>query len=76
MPKPDIFLLFYVRSSESRYVIQKLNAAAVAALNDPAIRKRFTDLGQVIPSADRLTSEALAVYQNVNRRPNLALTHF
>jgi tripartite-type tricarboxylate transporter receptor subunit TctC len=46
-----------------RNAIQKLNAAAVAALNDPAIRKRFTDLGQVIPSADRLTPEALAVYQ-------------
>jgi len=35
----------------------------VAALNDPAIRKRFTDLGQVIPSADQLTPEALAAYQ-------------
>ena len=43
--------------------IQKLNAAAVAALHDPAIRKRFTDLGQVIPSADRLTSESLTIYQ-------------
>jgi tripartite-type tricarboxylate transporter receptor subunit TctC len=43
--------------------IQKLNAAAVTALNDPTIRKRFSDLGQVIPSADRLTPAALAVYQ-------------
>jgi tripartite-type tricarboxylate transporter receptor subunit TctC len=46
-----------------RNAVQKLNAAAVAALNDPAIRKRFTDLGQVIPTVDRLTPEALAVYQ-------------
>jgi len=46
-----------------RDAIQKLNAAAVAALNDPAIRKHFTDLGQVIPSADWLTPEALAAYQ-------------
>jgi tripartite-type tricarboxylate transporter receptor subunit TctC len=46
-----------------RDAIQRLNAAAVAALNDEDIRKRFTNLGLVIPSADRLTPEALAVYQ-------------
>jgi tripartite-type tricarboxylate transporter receptor subunit TctC len=46
-----------------RDAIQKLNVAAVASLNDPTIRKRFTDLGQVIPTADRLTPEAFVAYQ-------------
>ena len=44
-------------------IIRKLNAAAVDALNDPGVRRRFTDLGQVIPSADQLTTEAFAAFQ-------------
>jgi tripartite-type tricarboxylate transporter receptor subunit TctC len=31
-------------------IVGKLNAAVVDALNDPAIRQRFSDLGQVIPA--------------------------
>jgi len=44
-------------------IIRKLSAAAVDALNDPGVRRRFTDLGQVIPSADQLTTEAFAAFQ-------------
>ena len=44
-------------------IIRKLNAATVDALNDPGVRRRFTDLGQVIPSADQLTTEAFAAFQ-------------
>jgi len=44
-------------------IVRKLNAAAVDALNDPGVRRRFTDFGQVIPSADQLTPEAFAAFQ-------------
>jgi len=43
-------------------VIAKLNAAIVATLADPAVRQRFTDLGQVIPPREQQTPEALAAY--------------
>jgi tripartite-type tricarboxylate transporter receptor subunit TctC len=40
-------------------IIAKLNAAAVAALADPAVRSRFTALGQEIPPRDEQSPEAL-----------------
>jgi tripartite-type tricarboxylate transporter receptor subunit TctC len=40
-------------------IIDKLNAAAVAALTDPSVRSRLSDLGQEIPTNDRQTPEAL-----------------
>jgi tripartite-type tricarboxylate transporter receptor subunit TctC len=44
-------------------IVRTLNAAVVEALNDPAVRQRFTDLGQVIPPPEQLTPEAFAAYQ-------------
>jgi tripartite-type tricarboxylate transporter receptor subunit TctC len=44
-------------------VIDKLNAAAVAAMADPDFRKRITDLALEMPPADQLTPEALAALQ-------------
>jgi tripartite-type tricarboxylate transporter receptor subunit TctC len=44
-------------------VVGKLNAAVVDALNDPTVRQRFTDLGQVIPPPGQLTPQALGAYQ-------------
>lgn len=41
----------------------KLNAAVKAALADPGVRKRLTDVGQVIPPPDQQTATALAAYQ-------------
>ncbi len=43
-------------------VIAKLNAAAMDALADPAVRKRLGDVGQDIVPRERQTPEALAAY--------------
>jgi tripartite-type tricarboxylate transporter receptor subunit TctC len=42
--------------------VAKINAAVVAAFNDPAVRKRIGDLGQTIPPPEQLTPAALGVY--------------
>jgi tripartite-type tricarboxylate transporter receptor subunit TctC len=47
-----------------RAIIDKLNAAVVEAVADPAVRKRLTtELGQDIPSRAQQTPEALYAYQ-------------
>jgi tripartite-type tricarboxylate transporter receptor subunit TctC len=43
--------------------VSKLNAAAVLALADPAVRKRLADLAQEIPPREQQTSEALGAFQ-------------
>ena len=40
-------------------IIEKLNAAAVTALADPAVRARFAAVGQEIPPREQQTPEAL-----------------
>jgi tripartite-type tricarboxylate transporter receptor subunit TctC len=40
-------------------VVQKLDEALRAALNDPAIRKRIEDLGSIPAAADQMGPEAL-----------------
>jgi tripartite-type tricarboxylate transporter receptor subunit TctC len=44
-------------------VIARLNAAAVDALNDPAVRTQFDNLGLQMPPGNRLTPEALGTWQ-------------
>ena len=46
-----------------RSVVDRLNAAVVAALNDSGVRKRLAELGQQIPPNDRLTPESLGAFQ-------------
>jgi tripartite-type tricarboxylate transporter receptor subunit TctC len=41
-------------------VVQKLDEALRAALNDPAIRKRIEDLGSIPAAADQMGPEALS----------------
>lgn len=43
-------------------IIARLNGAVREALADPAVRKRLSDLGQVIPPPSQQTPEALAAY--------------
>jgi tripartite-type tricarboxylate transporter receptor subunit TctC len=43
-------------------IIAKLNAAIVAALADAAITRRLVELGQVIPTAEQQSPQALAAY--------------
>ncbi|MGJ4939072.1 tripartite tricarboxylate transporter substrate binding protein BugD [Bradyrhizobium sp. HKCCYLS1011] len=44
-------------------VVTKLNAAAVAALNDPQVQNQLKNLGLQMPPQDQLTPEALGVQQ-------------
>ena len=43
-------------------IIERLNAAAVAALADPAVRARFAAIGQEIPPREQQTPEALRAH--------------
>jgi len=44
-------------------IVTKLNAAAVDALNDPAIRKQLENLGLQMPPSDQMTPDALGAWQ-------------
>jgi tripartite-type tricarboxylate transporter receptor subunit TctC len=53
----------WVPKNTPKDVVAKLNAAAVDALNDPAVRKKFENLGLQMPPGDRLSPEALGAWQ-------------
>ncbi|MCC6776759.1 MAG: tripartite tricarboxylate transporter substrate binding protein BugD [Hyphomicrobiales bacterium] len=53
----------WVPKSTPKDVIAKLNAAAVAALADPTVRKRLADIGQEIYPREQQTPEATGAYQ-------------
>jgi tripartite-type tricarboxylate transporter receptor subunit TctC len=44
-------------------IIAKLNAAAMAAMADPALQKRFADLGLTVPPPDQQSPQALGTLQ-------------
>jgi tripartite-type tricarboxylate transporter receptor subunit TctC len=58
----SIWHAFWVPKGTPRDVVAKLNAAVREALADPAIRKRFGDLGQEIPAVEQQTPEALRAH--------------
>jgi tripartite-type tricarboxylate transporter receptor subunit TctC len=43
-------------------IVAKLNAAIVKALNDPAVKAQYVQLGQEMPGPERQTPEALAAF--------------
>jgi tripartite-type tricarboxylate transporter receptor subunit TctC len=46
--------------------VARLNAAAVDALADPAVRQRLADLGLEIPPRDQQTPQALTAQQKAD----------
>ena len=44
-------------------IIDKLNAAAVTALADPAVRKRMEELGQDLPTPEEMKPASFAAFQ-------------
>jgi tripartite-type tricarboxylate transporter receptor subunit TctC len=53
----------WVPKGTPREIVARLNAAAVDALDDPAVRKQLEQLGLQMPASDRLTPEALGAWQ-------------
>ena len=53
----------WVPKGTPKEIVTKLNAAAVDALNDPAVRKQLENLGLQMPPQDQLTPEALGTWQ-------------
>ena len=53
----------WVPKGTPKEIIAKLNAAAVDAMNDPEVRKKFENLGLEMPPKDQLTPEALGAFQ-------------
>jgi tripartite-type tricarboxylate transporter receptor subunit TctC len=54
---------FWAPKGTPKDVIAKLNAATVEALADPAIQKRFTELGLDVAPRTQQTPEGLASFQ-------------
>ncbi|HVG50914.1 MAG TPA: tripartite tricarboxylate transporter substrate-binding protein [Xanthobacteraceae bacterium] len=44
----------------SKDIVAKVNAAVIAALADPGVREKLTNMGQEVPPRDKQTPEALA----------------
>ena len=53
----------WVPKGTPKDIVEKLNAAAVDALNDPAVRKQLENLGLQMPPHEKLSPEALGDWQ-------------
>jgi tripartite-type tricarboxylate transporter receptor subunit TctC len=54
---------FFAPKGTPKDIIAKLNAATVEALGDPALRKRFEELGLDVAPREQQTPEGLAAFQ-------------
>ena len=52
----------WVPAGTPKDAVARLNAAAVEALADPAVRKRLADIDQDVPPRDKQTPEALGAH--------------
>jgi len=57
---------FFVPKGTPKPIVGRLNAATVEALDDPAVRRRLTDLGLEIFQREQQTPEALAAYHKAD----------
>jgi tripartite-type tricarboxylate transporter receptor subunit TctC len=57
---------FWVPKGTPPEIVARLNAAAVDALADPAVRQRLADLGLEIPPRDQQTPQALTAQQKAD----------
>jgi tripartite-type tricarboxylate transporter receptor subunit TctC len=53
----------WVPKNTPKEVVARLNRAAVDALSDPGVRKKFQDLGLEMPKQSQLSPEALGTWQ-------------
>ena len=60
------WLAFFAPKATPKAIVDKLNAATVEALADPAIQRRFAALGADIPSREEQTPAALAARQKAD----------
>jgi tripartite-type tricarboxylate transporter receptor subunit TctC len=56
----SVWNALFAPKGTAKDIIRRLNAAAVDALADPAVRQRLADLGQQVVPRDQQTPEALA----------------
>jgi tripartite-type tricarboxylate transporter receptor subunit TctC len=59
----ELWSAVWVPKGTPKDIVAKLNAAVVEALADPAVRKRYADVGLEAPPRDKQTPEALATHQ-------------
>jgi tripartite-type tricarboxylate transporter receptor subunit TctC len=59
----SVWIALFAPKGTPRDVITRLSGAVVAALADPAVRIRYSDLGLQIPDRDRQSPEGLRAFQ-------------
>jgi len=59
----NIWYGLWAPAGTPKYIIAKLNSAAVTAMADPTVQKRFADLGLDMPPRDQQTAQALGALQ-------------
>jgi tripartite-type tricarboxylate transporter receptor subunit TctC len=62
----SVWNALWVPKGTPKDVITKLNAAALEALADPAIRKKIIEMGLDMPAKDQQTPEALGALRNAD----------
>jgi tripartite-type tricarboxylate transporter receptor subunit TctC len=64
---PGLYMLnwqaAFLPKGTPRSIVARLNTAIVAALADPAVRRRLADIGQVVYPQEQQTPEALGTFQ-------------